>query len=93
MRRRTTTDRDERRFIERTAGRHLSLRDTIDLALDAIDEGDWSDAERLLANAVGRLYRASRESYRCPCCGKRFVWPGQLQDHLQMVHPDQPMAA
>lgn len=71
----------------------FTFRAACESALAAIDAGDWHEAEKLLALAVGRPQRAHRRSFRCPCCGKGFGWPGQLDDHLATVHPHEAVVA
>jgi hypothetical protein len=65
------------------------LRDALALttrACEALDDGDVQLATRTLENLARNLEDALRPRARrprCPHCGLRFRWPGELDHHLR----------
>jgi len=59
-------------------------------ALEALEAGDTRLAVDVLLGAVEEIdNRPARNSKRpaCPSCRLAFEWPGQVEDHLRLVHP------
>lgn len=52
-------------------------------ALEALEAGDLPYATRILENGEHELRQPDfRRPHRCPHCGNRFRWPGELEHHL-----------
>jgi hypothetical protein len=62
------------------------LRAAIQRALDALEDGEIAFAVSCLLAALEDTRQPSRR-HRCPQCGLWLQWPGQLEDHVQWVHP------
>jgi hypothetical protein len=63
--------------------REPSIRAAIVRALEVLEDGDLIEAELILVNA---LADPVERPARCPVCGLRFRWPGQVDHHVTFVH-------
>ena len=57
-------------------------------AREALDDGDTELATQMLTELEADLTR--RRRWTCPVCGcrLRFDFPGQLETHLRVSHPE-----
>jgi hypothetical protein len=62
-----------------------SNRGAVVRALEALRDGNPDDAEAFLESA---LEPTPTRLHSCASCGLRFDFPGQLDNHLQVSHPE-----
>lgn len=57
---------------------------TLVRALDALEDGDSGFAADLLRSvtSAGPACLGKSDRIRCDGCGRRFRWPGELDDHI-----------
>lgn len=61
-----------------------SLRGAIVRALEALEVGNQREATEILLAGLEDVDIPRR--FKCPTCGLRFCWPGELDDHLRVSH-------
>jgi hypothetical protein len=54
-------------------------------ALEALEDGDLQFARALLESLLDE--RPRRPRWYCRHCGLRFVFPGELDEHVRVSHP------
>lgn len=69
-------------------GREILIR--VVKVREALTDGDLPFALRSLALLEADLARSGRKSSSvCPACGTDCEWPGLLEEHLRLHHPDE----
>jgi hypothetical protein len=71
--------------------RERVLASAVAAALEALDAGDHRHAVEVLLAVQEDVGKAKR--LRCSDCSMTFPWPGSLDEHLRVVHPEIEAAA